>query len=257
MKFNLKGCLWSFGAIGLTLATVWFCHRAPDQDRAYASTPSESVPTPVENAISSSNVISEPTKEERGINLLDMQATPAATSKLPEEDMESWAREHPEDALRWMATAPEGPTRDIVLEIACLHLAQADPVRAINLVEMHGANVNLMANIIHQWAERDLAAAQAYVLKKPAGEERDLFLSRIAFVRSQEDPAEAAKCVAEQISPGEIQNEAAISVLYQWCLRDTNAAATWAQLFPEGALRDRALKEVENINREPAEATGQ
>ena len=63
---------------------------------------------------------------------------------------------------------------------------------------------------------------------------------------SKENPTEAGKLVAEQISPGEIQNEAAISVLHQWLLRDTNAAAAWVQLFPASPIRERALKEVEN-----------
>ena len=67
----------------------------------------------------------------------------------------------------------------------------------------------------------------------------------MAFTRSKENPVDAATLVVEWISPGEVQNEAAISVLHQWVLREPDAALAWAQLFPDENLRDRALKEVE------------
>lgn len=82
-------------------------------------------------------------------------------------------------------------------------------------------------------------------MNKPPGEERDRLLSRVALTRSKENPADAARLVAEWISPGEVQNEAAISVLHQWALQEPDAALAWAQLFSEENLRSRALKEVE------------
>jgi len=84
-----------------------------------------------------------------------------------------------------------------------------------------------------------------HILDALPGDERDRLFSRVAFTRSKENPADAAKLVVEWISPGEVQNEAAISVLHQWALREPNAALAWAQLFPEESLRNRALKEVE------------
>ena len=53
--------------------------------------------------------------------------------------------------------------------------------------------------------------------------------------------------VAQQIPSGAIQDEAAISVLYQWALKDPQAAMRWAQSFSAGTLRDRAINEVQNI----------
>ena len=88
---------------------------------------------------------------------------------------------------------------------------------------------------------------------KPPGEERDRLLGRVAFTRSKENPADAAKLVAEWISPGEVQNEAAVSVLHEWALRDPRAALAWAQLFSENNLRDRALTEVGNVSSTPRE----
>ena len=50
----------------------------------------------------------------------------------------------------------------------------------------------------------------------------------MAFLSALSDPAQAASFVAEEMSPGEVQTEAAISVLHQWALRDTRAAAACA-----------------------------
>ena len=83
---------------------------------------------------------------------------------------------------------------------------------------------------------------------EPAGEQRDRLLQRIAFVEAKTDPAEAGRLVSEQMSPGQIQNEAAISVLYQWARQDAAAAQAWAESFPPGDLRDRAINEVKNVS---------
>ena len=142
----------------------------------------------------------------------------------------------------------------MVVEMACAQVAESDPAQAVSLAEGYsGGCSNLLENLVHQWTEQNEPAATAYAISKPPGEERDRLLSRVAFTRSKENPIEAANLVAEWISPGEVQNEAAISVLHQWALRDPNAALAWARLFPEESLRDRALNEIANILSPPSE----
>jgi hypothetical protein len=68
----------------------------------------------------------------------------------------------------------------------------------------------------------------------------------VALVWSKSDPAEAARLILDQIPAGDHQNEAVISVVYQWALQDKKEARAWVQLFPEGALRQRALNEITN-----------
>ena len=79
----------------------------------------------------------------------------------------------------------------------------------------------------------------------PVGERA--WLARVAFIGSQSDPVDAARIVAEEMTPGQRQTEAAISVLHQWALRDLDGAATWAFAFPEGALRQRAMDEIKGV----------
>ena len=148
----------------------------------------------------------------------------------------------------WLRSAVAGEARDTVVEIVCARVAESHPAEAVALAERYsGGCSHLLENLVYQWSDQNEPAAMAYALSKPPGEERDRLFSRVALTRSKEDPADAAKLVAEWISPGAVQNEAAMSVLHQWGLRDPTAALAWAQLFPEESFRDRALNEVWNI----------
>lgn len=165
-----------------------------------------------------------------------------------------WARNFPAGALAWLENAPEGKQRVAIAEIVCSELAQTNPVAAVTLAEnCLGRSTNsvaqyLLDNMTQQWASQDIQAASSWALAKPAGEQRDRLLQRIAFAESKTDPYQAAQLVVNQISPGQTQNEAAMSVLYQWAQQDEAAAQAWAESFPAGDLRDRAIKEVKNVS---------
>jgi hypothetical protein len=172
---------------------------------------------------------------------------PTAPPEDPDE-ARAWARENPSEALAWLKTAHAGPERDTVAEMACAHLAESDPAQAVSLAERYaGGSGNLLENLVQQWAEKDQAAAYSYAVNKSPGDNRDHLLSRVAFARSKKSPVEAAKLVVEWIAPGNVQNEAAMSVIHQWALRDPNGALEWAQMFPEITLRVRAMEEVKLV----------
>jgi hypothetical protein len=101
--------------------------------------------------------------------------------------------------------------------------------------------------LAHLWASKDIAAATKWALARPAGEERDNLLARVAYVLAEKNPREAATMVVNNLAPGDAQIEAAISIVHQWALQDWNAAKEWVDTFPEGPLRDRAQNEVAGI----------
>jgi hypothetical protein len=107
---------------------------------------------------------------------------------------------------------------------------------------------NLLGNLAQQWADQDMQAACDWALAQPPGEQRDRLLQRIAIVESRINPVKAAARVVMQMSPGELQYEAAMSVLNQWAQLDAEAAMKWAQIFPEEELRIRAINEVLNVS---------
>jgi hypothetical protein len=191
------------------------------------------------------------------LTVIQATATPASAGReeQPPDDPDAaaaWARAHPEAAVRWMTGAPPGASRDAVAEVACEQIAEADPAAAVSLAERFGSRCpGLRENLVQQWADRDTAAAAAYAMSQPPGPDRDQLLGRVAFSRARNDPAAAASLVAEQIEPGPIRDDAVVSVIHQWMLRDAPAAVAWVRSFPPGALRTRALQELEVMLRPP------
>jgi hypothetical protein len=259
MAFTLSVCL-------LGVLVGWLIgHRSSNPQVATPSSPmapdsipvAEAVAHPMPASESSSAVRAEPPQPRREIRQTtgDLALT-NSESPVNSQDLDQnreWARNFPAEALAWLKNAPEGKQRLTIAEIACSYLAQTNPAAAVTLVEncLGGSTNNaeqfLLDNMAQQWAGQDLPAASAWALAKPAGEQRDRLLQRIAIAESSANPADAARLISEQMSPGSTQNEAAISVVYQWAQKDAPAAMAWAESFPPGDLRDRAIKEVKNV----------
>jgi hypothetical protein len=74
--------------------------------------------------------------------------------------------------------------------------------------------------------------------------QRDRLVTRIAFVRGQTNPQEAATLVTNLLPPGSARDEAIASVARQWAERDPNAATLWVQQLPAGPLRTDCLAAI-------------
>ena len=72
-------------------------------------------------------------------------------------------------------------------------------------------------------------------------------LARLSYVRAQVDPVAAARLVVSDIPAGRARDEAVISVVHQWALKDARSALRWVQSFPDEALRQRASDEVAGV----------
>jgi len=153
-------------------------------------------------------------------------------------------------AARETALQIEDPRqRNAAMARVCYQWAEFDPRGAIEhalawqLEEVPG----LFENLALQWASADLPAARAWAETQPPSEFRSELVMRIGFALAQNDPEAAARYVVRETAPGPIQTEAAITVLHQWLQRDPDAASAWANGFPAGPLRERALKEVAGV----------
>lgn len=171
-------------------------------------------------------------------------SVPSAETLADPDEARRWARENLEDARAWLISAEPGSGRDTIAEMVCAKVAESNPAEAVELCEQYaGSCSNLLENLVQQWSEHDENSARTYALSKPAGNERDRLLSRVAFVQSRSDPRSAAKLVVEEMSPGNLQDEAALSVLQQWKSQDPTGAVAWAKLFGND-LRERAINEA-------------
>ncbi|MEO6477606.1 hypothetical protein [Luteolibacter sp.] len=162
----------------------------------------------------------------------------------------AWARKDAEKALAWSDRLDDAADRRQISSTVCIAVAESDPHLALGLALRHGSEDDdsggLLENISAQWADREPTAALDWVRTQPGGEWHDRLLARVAFVLSRSDPHTAACRVAKDMEPGTMQDEAVISILHQWIMKDPQAAATWAAAFPEGDLHSRALNEFPN-----------
>ena len=125
-------------------------------------------------------------------------------------------------------------------------LSEPDIIAALQTLTI-AESMGQIENLIQQLAAKNYGAALTFAREQPAGFARERLMERIAFVHAQGSPEGAARLVMEEIAPGPRQSEAAMMVLHQWALRDSHGAAAWVELFPEGALKERAERELTGI----------
>lgn len=250
-KLSFRAGLFSAAVVGLYLIT----HPAAWRETAASNLPAMSSERDAQKTRNRSepgwlkhsrrlsaeeSFVERPAKEESSApRLFDLPDDP--------EKARAWARENPQEALAAIIRVTSGASRDVVIETVCEQMAKSNPPEAVLVAEQLGEGcTNLLGNIVEQWAERDASAAKEYIMDQPIGDDRDRLIRQVALALSSQDPVDAASLVAQGMSSGDNQNEAAIDVVRQWALLDSNAALAWARLFPE-TLRVRALKEIDNV----------
>ncbi len=159
-----------------------------------------------------------------------------------------WAAQSPTAAQNWAATLTNEADRNAALAYIAGVWADADPAAAVDMAQREHLPAAVLDNLIQQWGEKNFPAALAWVSNLPTGPNVDEALMRLAIARSEVDPAAAAALVTQRLSPGRMQEEAVMAVLYQWVRQDESAASAWVNRFPPGPFRARAEAEVKRFN---------
>jgi len=107
--------------------------------------------------------------------------------------------------------------------------------------------------LFQRWAAEDFEGAEDFTDRLPAGDARDVLLGLLAMDALRIDPGQAAAIAMGEMSPGESQTEAVMSIVHQWAIKDHAAAQTWVAGFPEGELRERAKREIVGLSRSVTE----
>ena len=160
---------------------------------------------------------------------------------------QAWADKDSAGALAWAAQLPDTAEQQAALASVILQIAQSDPARAVEAARQYSLNdsaCDVLPSLAVQWADKDLTGALAWAESLPAGDQRNEIMARIAFVESQSAPAAAGARVLTELPPGPVQEEAVMTVIHQWSLKDRRGAWAWVQAFPEIPLKQRALTEV-------------
>ncbi len=180
---------------------------------------------------------------------IEIAAMPRATERenAIRELAHEWAAEDRVAAEQWAAAFDDPEDWERAMTHVCLEVAVRNPREAIEIAQGHELNPGTVESIAGQWAKSDFNAAADWVRESPAGELRDNALARLALVRAETSPVEAASMVSTSLAAGPAQEEAAIAVLYQWLRQDPEAASQWVDVFPDGKLKERARGEIQGM----------
>jgi hypothetical protein len=188
-----------------------------------------------------------------------IENTALSREELMRHLVQTWVTNDAAAALEWAEQLADTDEQRRVLLYATIQIAEMDPSAAAataaryHLEDGDGA---ILVSIALSWAGKNLPEALTWAASRAAGPQRDEIMARIAFVESRTAPEAAARRVIQEIPPGSVQVEAAISVLHQWALRDFDSANEWAGSFPPGPLRERALSELSAIADDRARISG-
>jgi len=165
---------------------------------------------------------------------------------------QKWAESEPEEVGKWVGQLQNPDERDTMLSCACFQIADKDPLLALQVLIRQGVDSErrevMLGNLARQWASQDIATATKWARSCEPGEVRDTLFLNIAVAQSKVSPEDAASIVSEQITPGAMQEEAAIAVVRTWAVQDVKGAVSWAKRFPPGELRDRVMREISQIS---------
>jgi len=148
--------------------------------------------------------------------------------------------------INWVTTLEDDGERKLAAADAVSHVAPSDPAAAIEISDSFniGRDDGTLEHITQIWAEDHLEDALKWAKAQPSDSRRDQLLARIAAVEAARDPARAADLVAHEMIPGATQRNAALAVVSQWAMYDSEAAEKWIAQFPDATLRDEGRVEV-------------
>ena len=162
---------------------------------------------------------------------------------------QEWCKRDPIAAIEWAAGLTDYGERMSTLQDGCVQISQSNPAEAIALATRFNSDDGTLESIAQLWARTDIAAALEWTRRQSPGEQRDRLMARIAFVKAETLPADAAQLVSNEIAPGQAQDEAFMSVLHQWGLVDQAGAADWLARVADRSLRERAINELVGLAR--------
>ena len=180
--------------------------------------------------------------------LAEMWAPGPIRAELLRRVGQEWAKCDPAAAIAWAANLKDYAEMMSTLQAGCVQISQSNPEEAITIATRFNSDDGTLESIAQFWARKDLPAVLEWARRQSQGEQRDRLMARIAFVKAETLPADAAQLVANEIAPGQAKNEAFMSVLHQWGLRDRAAAAAWIGNVSEESLRERAMTELVGLN---------
>ncbi len=160
-----------------------------------------------------------------------------------------WAKQNCEAALAWATQLKSREEKLTALSDIVIQVNSSNPSAALALCEKYNFiadHPSTLHSTVQALAKQDTKAAIAWVRQQRDVNFRNEAYSQIAMATAAQDPSAAAHLVTSEIAPGSTQEEAAMSILHQWILKDPKGAKAWVAVFPNGDFRQRAENEIAN-----------
>lgn len=180
------------------------------------------------------------------VRLVESRERGPARDELLGRVAHAWADADLAGALAWLVTLSDADDRSIAATATLALLSPEDPAGALEIGRWldEGIDNGRLEYTLQLWTEQHPEEAIAWVQAQPAGPWRDRLLSRVAHVRTQQDPPAALALASTGLSAGAARDDAFVNIARQWSWRDPAAAAAWIESLPAGSLQNRARVEL-------------
>lgn len=151
----------------------------------------------------------------------------------------AWGDSDPSASLEWATQIPDESLRRTALTELGYEIARRDPKQSLRIATelIDGpAQEELLSHALRQWTILDDEAAFGWAVTDGSDYVNDRIISEVAVAMAEKTPEDALQLVLQDVSPGELQNRAAISVLQRWVQKEPAAAADWVAEFSADLL---------------------
>lgn len=142
-------------------------------------------------------------------------------------------------AATWARSLPEGSGRAEIMAAVGSEAVRSDPLEALLMgfeLPASAAQANLILRAAAEWAATDRDNAVEWAKRIEDKGLRQQVTAQIVVASAEADPLSAATMALQQMTPGEEQDRAVVSIVQRWVQTDPELASTWVRGFPDGAL---------------------
>ena len=166
---------------------------------------------------------------------------------------ERWAREEPDNALRWAKGLAKGDARDNALLRACAQIAKRDPLRMLDELPALATGLHsefaqqrvLARTMIDALSHQGLAETHKWLDQLPAAFRRTFWEGYADAWGAREPQAVIDHLLSQETEQNQLMGVQ--TALSAWARTDPNAAAERLLTFPDSEMRALAARNVMNV----------
>jgi hypothetical protein len=158
-----------------------------------------------------------------------------------------WAGQNFAEANTWASQLSDVNERQSALVSVADSAVYSDPVNALKLAGTLTASSerdSVITRAVRGWARNSPDDAVAWAKQIPDEGLREQAIANVATSWAEKNPVAAGNLAVNSLQAGPLQNRAIIGIVQRWAATDFSGAKAWVDKFPEGPLREVALKQL-------------